>query len=161
MDNNPTPTRRNFYSTIINGLNGLLGAALGGVAAAYLILPRKHKVSAGWTEATDLSKLQEGKPAEVIFDRVRKDSWRVSTEKTTAWILKKSEQEVVAFAPSCTHLGCAYKWDDSAKNFMCPCHTSAFSVEGKVLSGPAPRPLDRYDVRLDNGKILLGEIKQA
>jgi menaquinol-cytochrome c reductase iron-sulfur subunit len=155
------PTRRSFYAVVINGLNGILGAAFGGVALSYLLLPRRHKVVAGWTEAAELAKLPDGKPAEIIFDRVRKDSWRVSTEKASAWILKKSENEVVAFAPSCTHLGCAYKWDDGAKNFMCPCHTSAFSIDGKVLTGPAPRPLDRYDVRLDNGKILLGEIKQA
>jgi menaquinol-cytochrome c reductase iron-sulfur subunit len=158
-DNNST--RRGFYSTVINALNGILAVALGGVAMTYLLLPRRHKVSAGWTEATDISKLKDGTPAEVIFDRVRKDSWRVSTEKSSAWILKKSDQEVVAFGPSCTHLGCAYKWDAGTNNFICPCHTSAFSIDGKVLSGPAPRPLDRYDVRLDGGKILLGEIKKA
>lgn len=161
MENNPETSRRGFYSIVINGINALLGVTLGVVAIPYLLFPRKHKVSAGWTEATELAKLPDGKPAEVIFDRVRKDSWRTSTEKASAWILKKSDSEVVAFAPSCTHLGCAYKWDDSAKNFICPCHTSAFGADGKVLTGPAPRPLDRYAVKLDNGKILLGEIRQA
>jgi menaquinol-cytochrome c reductase iron-sulfur subunit len=155
------PTRRNFYSIVINGLNGILTAGFGAVTAAYLLLPRKHKLIFGWTAATELTSLKDGMPAEVIFDRVRKDSWRVSTEKTSAWILKKSDQEVVAYAPSCTHLGCAYKWDDGAKNFVCPCHTSAFSIDGKVLTGPAPRPLDRYDVRIDGGRILLGEIKKT
>ena len=161
MDENNT-TRRGFYSAVINGLNGIIGLALGLVAVPYLLFPKRHRTSAGWTEATDIAKLPpSGSPAEVIFERVRKDSWRVSTEKASAWIVKKSDQEVVAYAPSCTHLGCAYKWDDSSKNFICPCHTSAFSIDGKVLTGPAPRPLDRYDVRVDNGKILLGEIKKA
>ena len=160
MDENNS-TRRGFYAVVINGINGLIGAALGAVAIPYLLFPRRHNVAAGWTEATDLAKLPQGTPAEIIFERVRKDSWRVSTEKASAWILKKSDQEVVAYAPSCTHLGCAYKWDEPTKNFVCPCHTSAFSMDGKVLTGPAPRALDRYDVRVDNGKILLGEIKQA
>ena len=161
MDEN-TSTRRGFYSVVINGLNGIIGAALGLVAVPYLLFPKRHRTSTGWTEATDIAKLPaSGSPAEVIFERVRKDSWRVSTEKASAWILKKSDSEVVAYVPLCTHLGCAYKWDESNKNFICPCHTSAFSMDGKVLSGPAPRPLDRYDVRVDNGKILLGEIRKA
>ena len=160
MDENNT-TRRGFYGAVINGLNGIIGAALTVVAVPYLLFPKRHRTSAGWTEATDLTKLPQGTPAEIIFDRVRKDSWRTSTEKASAWILKKSDQEVVAYSPSCTHLGCAYKWDDPSKNFVCPCHTSAFSMDGKVLSGPAPRPLDRYEVRVDNGKILLGQIKRA
>ena len=161
MDEN-TSTRRGFYSAVINGLNGVIGAALAVVAVPYLLFPKRHRTSAGWTEATDIAKLPaSGSPAEVIFERVRKDSWRVSTERASAWILKKSDQEVVAYAPSCTHLGCAYKWEESSKNFICPCHTSAFSLDGKVLTGPAPRPLDRYDVRVDNGKILLGDIRKA
>jgi menaquinol-cytochrome c reductase iron-sulfur subunit len=160
MDENNS-TRRGFYAAVINGINGIIGVALGVVAVPYLLFPRRHQISAGWTAAADLDKLPQGTPAEVIFERVRKDSWRVSTEKASAWILKKSDQDVVAYGPSCTHLGCAYKWDDPSKNFICPCHTSAFSIDGKVLAGPAPRPLDRYDVRLDNGKILLGDIRKA
>ena len=107
MDEN-TSTRRGFYSAVINGINGIIGVALGVVAVPYLLFPKRHKTSAGWTPATDLERLTEGTPAEIIFERVRKDSWRVSTEKASAWILKKSDHEVVAYAPSCTHLGCAY-----------------------------------------------------
>ena len=47
---------------------------------------------------------------------------------------------MVAFNPACTHLGCAYHWDESPNNFVCPCHASVFSIDGKVLVGPAPRP---------------------
>lgn len=160
MDEN-TSTRRGFYAAAINALNGIIGIAVAVVAIPYLLFPRRHPVTAGWTAATDVDKLPQGTPAEVIFERVRKDSWRTSTEKASAWILKKSDSDVIAYGPSCTHLGCAYKWDQSSKNFICPCHTSAFSIDGKVLAGPAPRPLDRYDVRVDNGKILLGEIRKA
>jgi menaquinol-cytochrome c reductase iron-sulfur subunit len=69
---------------------------------------------------------------------------------------------VIAFAPQCTHLGCAYHWDEKANNFLCPCHTSTFSIDGKVLTGPAPRPLDRLVTKIDQGKILIGtEIQKA
>lgn len=44
----------------------------------------------------------------------------------------------------CTHLGCLYKWDESAKIFSCPCHGSQFSYDGTYRAGPAPRGLDRF-----------------
>ena len=55
----------------------------------------------------------------------------------------------------------SYHWDAANKNFLCPCHTSTFSVEGKVLSGPAPRALDRYTVKIDGGKILIGPVVKS
>jgi menaquinol-cytochrome c reductase iron-sulfur subunit len=100
-------------------------------------------------------------PEEVVFRRNRADGWKVTSEKSTAWVVKTSDREVVAFAPQCTHLGCAYHWDESAKNFLCPCHTSIFDLQGNVISGPAPRPLDRYAVKLDGNKVLIGDIKRS
>jgi Rieske Fe-S protein len=83
-------------------------------------------------------------------------------EKSTAWVVRKDDQNVVAFAPQCTHLACAYHWDDKANNFLCPCHNSVFSIDGNVVSGPAPRPLDRYVTKIDQGKLLIGsEIQKA
>ena len=88
------------------------------------------------------------------------DGWKITSEKTTAWVVKKNEKDVVAFAPQCTHLGCAYHYQARTKEFLCPCHTSTFSIDGAVLTGPAPRPLDRYDIRLDGQRLLIGEIRK-
>jgi menaquinol-cytochrome c reductase iron-sulfur subunit len=154
-------TRRSFAEWALKGLTGVIGAVLGGLGGAYLLTPARQKDATVWAEAAGLEELKDGVPEEVLFERRRRDGWRLLRERTSAWVVKKSPQEVVAFAPSCTHLGCAFKWDSSANNFICPCHTSAFSVDGKVLAGPAPRPLDRYEVRLSNGKVLLGGIRRA
>ena len=78
----------------------------------------------------------------------------------TAWVIRKSANEAIALAPQCTHLGCAYHWSDETKQFHCPCHTSAFSPEGEVLSGPAPRPLDRYAVKIKNNRLLIGDVRR-
>jgi menaquinol-cytochrome c reductase iron-sulfur subunit len=157
-----TPTRRTFYSVMIAGLGGLITAALAAPAAAYLLIRPKSQKQSDFVPAADLAQLTVGKPEEVVFRRTRVDGWRVLNEKSTAWVLRKDEQNVVAFAPQCTHLGCAYHWDEKENNFLCPCHTSTFSIDGNVLSGPAPRPLDRLNTKIDQGKILIGtEIQKA
>jgi menaquinol-cytochrome c reductase iron-sulfur subunit len=155
-------TRRSFYSAAIAGLGALMTAALAAPAAAYLLIRPKSQKQSDFVPAADLAQLTVGKPEEVVFRRTRVDGWRVLNEKSTAWVLRKDDQNVVAFAPQCTHLGCAYHWDEKENNFLCPCHTSTFSIDGKVLSGPAPRPLDRLVTKIDQGKILIGtEIQKA
>ena len=57
----------------------------------------------------------------------------------------------LALSRTCTHLGCSIPWDAAKNQFVCPCHGSTFSLNGEVLTAPAPRPLDYYPVRIENG----------
>ena len=145
----------------ITAMMATISAAIGLPALGYLFVPAREKKQLKWTEAADLSKLMVNQPEQVIFERVRRDGWKLVTEKSAAWVVKTGEQQVVAFSPVCTHLGCAVSWNVGDKQFGCPCHTSSFSPDGKVLGGPAPRPLDRFDVRVDGNKIMLGDVKQS
>jgi menaquinol-cytochrome c reductase iron-sulfur subunit len=158
MDDTSSADRRGFFTSAIYGLWAIITGAIGLPAAGYLLLPPKSKKKEAWIEAGDISQIDAKFPEEVVFRRNRVDGWKVTSEKATAWVVKVSDQQVVALAPQCTHLGCAYHWDDTNLNFLCPCHTSTFDKEGKVLAGPAPRPLDRYQAKVENGKIYLGEI---
>ena len=153
-----SPTRRAFYIGFINGVMGLIGLALAAPAAIYLLFPPKLRKEAEWVETADLSTIPAGTPTEIAFERKRVDGWKVTTEKATAWVVRKPDNDVVAFTPQCTHLGCAYHWDDGKSGFVCPCHNSLFSIEGKVIAGPAPRPLDRYEARVEGHKLLLGRL---
>ncbi len=152
--------RRTFFLTAIYGLWGLMSAALAVPAGIYLLLPPRARKAAEWVQAGAMDQVQPGQPTEVTFRHNRVDGWKMTSEKTTAWLVKTPDDKVVAFGPQCTHLGCAYHWDEANQNFLCPCHTSTFAVDGKVLSGPAPRPLDRYEVKLEGQKILIGSLKK-
>jgi len=151
--------RRGFFLTIVYGLWAAMAAALSLPAAIYLLLPPKLRRDTEWTDAGDVTKMVSDSPVEMVFRRNRTDGWRVLSEKSTAWAVKLNN-EIIAFAPQCTHLGCAYHWDDPKKQFLCPCHTSVFSIDGKVISGPAPRPLDRFNAKVENNKLLLGDIQE-
>jgi menaquinol-cytochrome c reductase iron-sulfur subunit len=76
-------------------------------------------------------------------------------------VVRHAGNSVVAFGPQCTHLGCAYHWEESQNEFLCPCHDSLFSLDGAVLSGPARRPLDRYDTKTEGTELLLGRLRRS
>ena len=152
--------RRAFFVGAIYAVWGLIGATLTAPAIAYLFLPPRAKRQQEWADAGELRHLQSNVPEEVVFRRTRVDGWKISSEKSTAWVIKHSDDRVTAFSPQCTHLGCAVHWDERNRNFLCPCHTSAFGLDGRVLSGPAPRALDRYQVRIaDGGKLQIGPLE--
>ena len=153
--------RRAFFLTMVYGLWAAMGMALSIPAALYLLLPPKLRGQTEWTQAGDVDKMAPNSPVEMVFRRNRIDGWRILSEKSTAWAVKLDNGEIIAFAPQCTHLGCAYHWDDPKKQFLCPCHNSVFSIDGKVVSGPAPRPLDRFEAKVQNNKLMLGEIRDS
>jgi menaquinol-cytochrome c reductase iron-sulfur subunit len=156
-----SPTRRRFQIGAIYGMMAAISAALGLPAIGYLLIPGKARKKDDWIEVGDLTRLTPGAPVELTFRRNRIDGWKVISEKSTAWVVKTGDSQVTAFGPQCTHLGCAYHWEPDKKDFLCPCHTSVFSIDGRVTAGPAPRPLDRYETKIEGNKLLLGKLQQA
>jgi Rieske Fe-S protein len=61
----------------------------------------------------------------------------------------------IAYWQKCTHLGCSVPWVESEKQFHCPCHGSLFNKKGEVTGGPAPRPLDIFPVKIQNGEVFV------
>jgi len=142
----------------IYGLWGMITAALSAPALIYLLFPPKARKAEEWVQVGDITRMAPNSPVEMAFRKNRVDGWKVTSEKSTAWVVKDAANRVTAFGPQCTHLGCAYHWDDAKGEFLCPCHNSLFGVDGRVVSGPAPRPLDRYEVKVDGNKLLIGRL---
>lgn len=63
---------------------------------------------------------------------------------------------LVAFDFHCTHLQCPIQW--AGTEFACPCHGSTFAEDGRVLGGPAPRPLHRHRLVIQSGRVRIGGI---
>ncbi len=94
----------------------------------------------------------EPKRVEIWADRV--DAWQRSehVKLGAVWVMER-EGELVAFSTVCPHLGCAIDFDADRSKFVCPCHKSAFGLDGTVEEGPAPRPLDRLQLRDADGSV--------
>ena len=67
------------------------------------------------------------------------------------YLVRLADGGFLALHRQCTHLGCSVPWDEAAGRFACPCHASVFDLRGDVLAPPAPRPLDLFAVRIENG----------
>jgi cytochrome b6-f complex iron-sulfur subunit len=64
------------------------------------------------------------------------------------YIVRTREGGFFAETAVCTHLGCITKWNPEADQIQCPCHGSKFQRDGKVVQGPAPKPLPHFALRL-------------
>jgi cytochrome b6-f complex iron-sulfur subunit len=67
------------------------------------------------------------------------------------YLVRLTDGGFLALHRQCTHLGCSVPWDEASGRFACPCHASVFDLRGDVLAPPAPRPLDLFAVRIENG----------
>lgn len=68
----------------------------------------------------------------------------------------RDEKGIYAMSGVCTHLACLVNWIDSKKEFLCSCHGSVFSKEGKVGKSPAKLDLGHYEVSVNRkGRIVV------
>ncbi len=67
-------------------------------------------------------------------------------------------QKLIAVNPICTHLGCTVDWEAEENIFLCPCHASEFTAEGKVQNGPATKPLSIYKTKIEKNTVMVTRI---
>ncbi len=72
--------------------------------------------------------------------------------------LVNNENQFQAVSLTCTHLGCTMS--RSGTGFICPCHGSRFDSSGKVLAGPANRPLEKFAVQVTTDKRIVVDLGQ-
>lgn len=144
-------TRRRFLTR--------LSIAAGSLAAAIVALPSigfllgLRKPTMVWRSVGQLDDFQIGATVEVKFLDPSPLPWAGVTAETAAWLRRIDEQQFKAFSVDCTHLGCPVRWLPTANLFMCPCHGGVFYADGHVASGPPPRPLTTYPVRVEDGQV--------
>ena len=69
--------------------------------------------------------------------------------------IRDGDQSIKAVDPICTHRQCVVVYKPEKKIIECPCHSSAYQLDGKNIFGPAPKPLKTYKAKLKKDKIIL------
>jgi menaquinol-cytochrome c reductase iron-sulfur subunit len=143
--------RRQFLTRISIVLSSI-GAALVAIPSVAFLLGLR-KTPQVWRTVGKLSDFKIGSTVNVSFQDSSPLSWSGVTAQTAAWLRRTGDQQFVAFSMNCTHLGCPVRWLSEANLFMCPCHGGVFYADGQVASGPPPKPLNQYPVRVDNDEV--------
>lgn len=71
-------------------------------------------------------------------------------------VINRVEKGLIAFSRVCTHFGCLVSYSREHGRLLCPCHAGEFNLDGKVLAGPPPRPLDRVPLTVEGDKVEIG-----
>lgn len=150
-------SRRRFLARATIAMGGLMGAVMAVPVLRYLLYPVGKRIVRSPTEPIDVIGAAELKVGDhprlvaVNADSVR-DAWSVASAPLGAvWLRKVADDKVEALSSACPHLGCAIGYDAAAKQFKCPCHRSAFGVDGAKLSGPSKRGMDPLEAKIDAG----------
>jgi menaquinol-cytochrome c reductase iron-sulfur subunit len=136
-------------------LTFLVGLTVGIPVIGYVVGPIFRTKKPYWAKVAELDSLLVGQPVKLIFASQTVFAYIRETVLRDIWAVKHSQTEVTVFSPICPHLGCEYNWNAKTSHFECPCHGSVFALDGKVLAGPSPRPLDTLPMRLEGGQLLV------
>lgn len=131
-------SRRGLLRWLWSGLGLAAVAELGWVAAGFLA-PRRRAPEAA--DSVVVAGPAEGFAAGSV----------TAFPAGRFYLVRLEDGGFLALSRECTHLGCTVPWREDEQRFACPCHASSFAITGALLSPPAPRALDRYPVRVENG----------
>src|SRR5512134_28855 len=151
----PVGSRRTFFRWVTIAAAGFIGAGLSIPLMGYVISPALKRRERPWVDVGGVDDLAAGEPTQLDHVTTIQDGYLESRSQKAVWAVKRPDGQVTVFSPMCTHLGCGYRWAGEEKMFKCPCHGSMFDIEGKVLGGPAPRPLDRLPAKVENGRLMV------
>ena len=74
-----------------------------------------------------------------------------------AILIRLPNGEYRAFSAVCTHLQCTVQYREDFKLIWCACHNAKFDLNGNIVSGPPPRPLEAYDVFISGDDIIVSK----
>lgn len=134
-------SRRQFIQVGI----GVIGAAWAGTYLQARLFPRQDTTG-------------EAQPVEFPLADLPVGSVKPINYGGTPTLVLRTPESIKAFSLICTHLGCTIRWQEGDQEFYCPCHDGRFDRFGEVLGGPPPVPLEEFPVRVEDEKVIVGEV---
>ena len=140
-------SRRTFLKVAAGALGACYAGGIGYPVYRYLASPvEKAESVAAVNEVTVPDATAIPRNAALMFKFGTKPAMLIHHEDDT-W---------TAVSAVCTHLGCTAGYDPQEKRIFCPCHNGVYDAKtGANVSGPPPKPLDRFNVEIVEGKAVV------
>jgi len=159
--------RRAAFTIGVQAIGGLAGAAIVLPAIGFAAAPLFEEEDQPWQAVGSTSDFTPDTYQAVVITAVEDIG---ETGKTTAFIRQgnptitanqtkyppETSDEYIAISTRCAHLGCPVRFVQAAGNFICPCHGGVYGFLGERIGGPPVRPLDRFQTRVVNGQVEVG-----
>ena len=157
--------RRTFLRGSLLGAMGL-SAAAGGVGFIGMLWP---SLGQGFGAEITLPDSAEDIYAQIQADRAPYE-FPAGRMYVVAWdpgvsgaeeaygtdhVMLDGSRGLMALYQKCVHLGCRVPWCQTSQWYECPCHGSKYNKWGEWMGGPAPRGLDRFPSRVEDGALLV------
>jgi cytochrome b6-f complex iron-sulfur subunit len=156
----PAPTRRTFLRTAwLISMAGALGAF--GAASLRFLWPN---IQGAFGAELDIGAVDEilaeieqtQSPFRYPAGRMWVSPYDPATDPEGVYAdVALDGAPVMALYQKCVHLGCTVPWQAPVQRFQCPCHGSNYNILGEYILGPAPRGLDRFPTRVENGRVIV------
>jgi len=155
MENNPSMSRRQLLNFLTGSAVAVTASAAIYPAAKFFTPPRE-----GRGDGAILAKDKSGNPipaSQILAEPVgtRALIAGLAGEPTYLIIRENGKIAPIGIVDNCTHLGCTFPWNGMDEQFQCPCHGSRYDAEGRVVRGPANRPLKLVNVELEGDWIFV------
>ncbi|MGW0495560.1 FAD-dependent oxidoreductase [Streptomyces sp. NPDC003007] len=134
----------------------LLTAQITGEECAWSALYDPRRVKAAVREAPTFLKTQAKVAGHFVGDRLRPsppveslppgEGAVVRADGGRLAVYRDDDGRLHAVSARCTHLGCLVDFNAAERAWECPCHGSRFDTDGKVIQGPATKPLEQRDL---------------
>jgi menaquinol-cytochrome c reductase iron-sulfur subunit len=150
-----TLTRRSFLGVLLGFGTVVVGTALSVPLIRFALHPLLTTTTEiGWS---DVGKIDEftslTTPMKRLITVEQRDAWRKIISEKAVYVLPMKDGVLRVLSPICPHLGCLIPWIEAKQQFICPCHTAIFALDGGRISGPAPRAMDDLESKIDNGML--------
>lgn len=149
-------SRRKLLVRSVGVMGGAIAAAIGVPAVFYVAGPSTEDTGTQeWIRLGSAGSVDPGEPTLMKATVERRSGYLTNVEELSVFVTTENGVDFVALSNVCTHLGCRVRWVDDQDGFFCPCHNAVFNPDGSVATGPPPRPLDRFETKVEDGQIFI------
>lgn len=135
--------RRNFITGMLSGASVMLGGLILYPIMKYIFPPPQTEVIQNTVTVGKVDKFPNFSGTIFRFGNV------------PGILIRTQEGEFRAFSAVCKHLNCTVQFNKEHGDIWCPCHNGHYDLNGNNISGPPPRPLDKFDVLVKDGDIIV------